>query len=360
MKKSLKIVSFVFVFALMLSNTAYALGNSVVGETEVTDSYILGDISGDGRVSILDSAYIFFNKIGLKDFNDEELQAADVDGDGEVTFDDMREITQFSLKMIDNFSVDTKPWVFAYSENSNVFNAGSSAGGIHNIEKDENGNNIYLYNEAYKKSGISEGSPIRMKGTNIECNGDLQIMEIDSCVIESEQRVYTEANILQMGSLKPIANLLKIKIVSENGNTTLVIPSMNAYVTDLGNDFDLDEIFELKAEYNLGETYEYCEDYYSHSLYVVRNGEKYIVEIYKEFYYTIQEYFTEDGKLVRTETIRSNNPDVYSITLWDYIGTEYDESMFDVPGYYIEISIEDLKRFISKNQDYAVLNRIIK
>lgn len=353
MKKTLKITAIILALLMAFSSNVFAANAVSLIDPQEASTSSFGDVSGDGKVSILDSAYVFFHIIGLRKLNEETLANADVNGDGEITFADMSEITQYSFNMIPVFSADTFCWIIGQgSYGGNVFNGGSSEGGDYTQEKDENGNNIYLLNEFYKNAGITADSPIAMKGVNIECNGnpdENQIMEV-SFGIDSD-RIYADAQIKQWGSVKSVANMLRFRMISDNGKATLVLPSINSYVTDLGDDFiDIDEFTSIgEIDFNSESELDYMKTYYSHSLYVVRGGVKYICEIYREPFYLQQYYFTPDGKLARTETIRIANTDRYSITECEYFGTEFDESMFDIPAYYIEISLEDLKKFISSN-----------
>jgi hypothetical protein len=62
-----------------------------------------------------------------------------------------------------------------------------------------------------------------------------------------------------------------------------------------------------------------------------------------------QYYFTADGKFVRSESIRRYYTKDFSITNFEYFGTEIDKSMFEIPALYIKISIDDLKAFFSEN-----------
>lgn len=348
MKKIVKLIAWILAFSIVFSVSAFAADDVKITENQEDSTSAMGDISGDGRVSILDSAYAFFHVIGLRKLNEEQLAVGDVNCDGKISFDDMREITQYALNMTSTFTAEESLW--------------QVAGEPVELEKDENGEYLYRLPEMYKEIGVNSDSNLVMSATYVSCNGSTQEQEIvDMTVGSDENRMYTEFNIRKMGDFSLLLNMLKLRVISENGSTTLVLPSINAYITDtekMGLDFS-SMVGEFKTDPNY--EYDYANNYYSRSYSLEFGGTQYICEEYNEPYYTVKYYFTTNGELKRSEAIKKGNPDYYRISIFDYIGTDMDENMFDIPIYYIKISVEDLKKFIGENQGLQyVFKDIIK
>lgn len=80
-------------------NLAYA---SYVGSLE-EDDIILGDVDGDGIVTILDATVIQRVIAKLTDLNDKQMKAADTDADGTVTVLDTTQIQRFVAHIVDSF-----------------------------------------------------------------------------------------------------------------------------------------------------------------------------------------------------------------------------------------------------------------
>ena len=92
MKKMLKIIAIIIALTVSFSGNVFATDDVTATEPQENTNIILGDVSGDGKVSILDSAYVFFHVLGLRKLSEEAIAGGDVNGDGKLSFDDMSEI----------------------------------------------------------------------------------------------------------------------------------------------------------------------------------------------------------------------------------------------------------------------------
>ena len=84
-------------------NTIVYMGTTFTYEFEVIEqdsSAQLGDVDGDGEVSVLDATAIQLHIAKLKELSDEELSRADTDGDGEVSVLDATQIQLYIAKLI--------------------------------------------------------------------------------------------------------------------------------------------------------------------------------------------------------------------------------------------------------------------
>ena len=96
MKKSLKRIVSIMLAVLLLGGvfTVLPITAGAAGETEY-DGIILGDVDGDGRVSVVDATLLQRYVSGMIKLSDFALLAADVDGDDEVTILDASWIQRF-------------------------------------------------------------------------------------------------------------------------------------------------------------------------------------------------------------------------------------------------------------------------
>ena len=189
MKKHLKLLAIILTASIAFSFTATANTYSANGETP---SASFGDVTLDGKVSLLDSAYIFFSKLGLVKLSDVQLSAADVNADGTVDFDDMREITKVSLGLSSTFTVEENLWPTIFEDMEYL-----------ELQKDADGNNIYLLNKSYEVHNILNSETICMKGTNIKYSAvsdSTQISYLNAGI--SSDRIYVEGSIKQLGKTK--------------------------------------------------------------------------------------------------------------------------------------------------------------
>lgn len=75
-------------------------------EPEVTtpsesDSFIIGDVDGNGRVDVTDLSFLSLNLIGEHDLSGDNEKAADVDKDGKITLADLARLRQFLSRIIE-------------------------------------------------------------------------------------------------------------------------------------------------------------------------------------------------------------------------------------------------------------------
>lgn len=94
MKKSKKIVLMVcsIVFALLLGATMFIATASVEVEP-----YSLGDINGDGKISVTDACLAFRIATNIDIATSEQEYSGDIDGNGEVTVSDARKILRIAV-----------------------------------------------------------------------------------------------------------------------------------------------------------------------------------------------------------------------------------------------------------------------
>ena len=70
---------------------------------DATKDYLLGDVNGDGKISVLDATLIQKYISGLVTFSDTQKAAADVNGDGSVSVLDATLIQKYIAGLISNF-----------------------------------------------------------------------------------------------------------------------------------------------------------------------------------------------------------------------------------------------------------------
>ena len=70
---------------------------------DATKDYMLGDVNGDGKISVLDATLIQKYLAGLVTFSDTQKAAADVNGDGSVSVLDATLIQKYIAGLISNF-----------------------------------------------------------------------------------------------------------------------------------------------------------------------------------------------------------------------------------------------------------------
>ena len=70
---------------------------------DATKDYLLGDVNGDGKISVLDATLIQKYIAGLVTFSDTQKAAADVNGDGSVSVLDATLIQKYIAGLISNF-----------------------------------------------------------------------------------------------------------------------------------------------------------------------------------------------------------------------------------------------------------------
>lgn len=73
------------------------------GTLTVEDSFILGDVTGDGRINMGDMQTIYNAATGKLILTEAQTKAADVSGDGEVTMRDMQLVYQYCTGKITEF-----------------------------------------------------------------------------------------------------------------------------------------------------------------------------------------------------------------------------------------------------------------
>ena len=71
--------------------------------TEINGSRIMGDVDGDGEVTIADATMIMKYIVSVETLNASQERVADVDGDGIVTIKDATNIQKYIVGMIDEF-----------------------------------------------------------------------------------------------------------------------------------------------------------------------------------------------------------------------------------------------------------------
>ncbi|MDD6646130.1 MAG: RICIN domain-containing protein, partial [Oscillospiraceae bacterium] len=86
--------------------TVTATGNNNYNESSKTftvfvkNSYLLGDVNGDGVISIADATTLQKYLANIVDFDDEQLAVADTNGDGSVSISDATQIQKYLVHLI--------------------------------------------------------------------------------------------------------------------------------------------------------------------------------------------------------------------------------------------------------------------
>ena len=103
MKKFSKIISIATAFALLFVSSSGNL-KTIAEEIEIkaAETTLIGDISGNNRVDILDLIMTKSEVINPNSVVNKEIM--DVTGDSNVDFRDAREIQQYLLSQNDNFT----------------------------------------------------------------------------------------------------------------------------------------------------------------------------------------------------------------------------------------------------------------
>lgn len=81
------------------SNSCYGFSiDSIVAEP---NAWSLGDVNGDGEITILDATCIQKYIVQLEDFTDKQKEVADVNGDGTISVMDSTQIQKYIVQLID-------------------------------------------------------------------------------------------------------------------------------------------------------------------------------------------------------------------------------------------------------------------
>ena len=81
------------------SNSCYGFSiDSIVAEPNALS---LGDVNGDGEITILDATCIQKYIVQLEDFTDKQKEVADVNGDGTIDIMDSTQIQKYIVQLID-------------------------------------------------------------------------------------------------------------------------------------------------------------------------------------------------------------------------------------------------------------------
>lgn len=81
------------------SNSYYGFSiDSIVAEP---NAWSLGDVNGDGKITILDATCIQKYIVQLEDFTDKQKEVADVNGDGTINIMDSTQIQKYIVQLID-------------------------------------------------------------------------------------------------------------------------------------------------------------------------------------------------------------------------------------------------------------------
>ncbi|MBQ3150634.1 MAG: dockerin type I repeat-containing protein [Clostridia bacterium] len=335
MKKTL-----IIIFTLLFTFSSFALSANGVVEVEPGDQEIVeieigidaeivyGDVTGDGKVSILDSAYIFFSQVGIVNFDESQKLAADVNGDGLINYDDVKSVFQYSFKTITSFPIEEDFW----PEGTPI-----------EVDCDEFGRpDVFLF-KRFRDVPLTEleasftGTAI-WKEYNLNLNFDIGISK-NVCF-------YLDFVVKQAANLKLISDIAHVRAMFKNGTFYTILPSINSYSTDLymeENNF-INILDQFNSEF-AGVLTSVAFNNYLGSTSVVCNGVNYICEKYQNLFYseTSKCYFTVGGTLKRIEIYNGDSPQFIII-----IRSESDtvnRSMTEIPFYYIEVKEDVLKKF---------------
>ena len=87
----------------LLGYDVYALGCNYFVEVEQNTDKLLGDVDGDGDISIMDATAIQLHIAKVSELTDDELSRADTDKDGEISILDATAIQLYIAKLITEF-----------------------------------------------------------------------------------------------------------------------------------------------------------------------------------------------------------------------------------------------------------------
>lgn len=77
---------------------------------------IIGDVDGDGKVTISDATMLQCHIAELVTLDDQSLERGDVDGDGKITVNDITTLQKYIAELITQFPAETKPTTQPTSE----------------------------------------------------------------------------------------------------------------------------------------------------------------------------------------------------------------------------------------------------
>ncbi|MEG1835340.1 MAG: dockerin type I repeat-containing protein [Oscillospiraceae bacterium] len=103
---SAMIISMGFTTSFAITSEKYKLSSAC--ESYANSSHILGDVSGDGRVSSGDAVLVLRYEAQLIQLSPEQIVAADVTADGRVSSGDAIKILRYEAQLIDSLTENTE------------------------------------------------------------------------------------------------------------------------------------------------------------------------------------------------------------------------------------------------------------
>lgn len=311
-------------------------GSAVSVNKEVSDAdYNFGDVNGDGKINLADSAYLFFSKLGIVSLNEKQKLASDVDGDGDVDFDDVRTLAGYSLSFTPCLPVQEKLWPEGETIDAT----------------DEYGNPRTLLFKDVKAMYYNQ-----LSSYELGLNGTAILSKYKAAVDFSfgikKMGVYLNLKARSIGEYKDIVGLARFNTIMMENHLYFVFPSLNVY-SDL---FDIadPETAEFIKEFNFADYFEAAisdlvystNDLYMSTSELIYAGTHYICEKYNlGDGVTLRCYFSSTGNLKRIEAdgyLESNETVIIVINSQT---TEVDDSGYDVPKLYIKVDYQDIEKY---------------
>lgn len=121
----------------------------VLGSVPILPCGDMGDVDGDGFVTVIDALFVSQYAAGNRDLTQEQLQRADVNGDGVVDVQDAKLIVEYLIGAIRTFPACSMVW-----ETSITIPAGGTVGLDFPIRMSDRGVGSWpVYVEAYDLAG---------------------------------------------------------------------------------------------------------------------------------------------------------------------------------------------------------------
>lgn len=198
MKKFLIVLLSALTLGGCMTTTAFA------AENKTNTSNIIGDVDGDGIVSILDASMVQGHLLGAVTLSDSEAYRADVDQNGYVSISDITYIQQYAAGLINKFPYEDTgiirnniiPNGCTYKKaDGTVLKAGEKFPTPSFKDQYEEGDYIYTYNNKRKIDGISVQWTPKVKNISKTSYGKL-ISEIANCPVNSLAKTFANCSSL--------------------------------------------------------------------------------------------------------------------------------------------------------------------
>lgn len=335
MKRLKKLICSVLTVSMLVCMISISGSAASVNDTGSDADFIYGDITGDGKVNLADSAYLFFSRLGIIRLSEKQQLAADVNGDGKVDLEDVRILTGYTLSFTPCLPVQESLW--PDGELIDVL--------------DENGNPQTLLFKDIRARYFQQLSSYEL-GLNGTAIISTHKAAIDFSLGIKKLGVYLNLKARSVGEFKDVLGLARFNTIMTENHLYFVLPSINSY-SDM---FDIDdpEVADLIREYNFADYFEviirelvyYTKDLYVSTSKLVYMGTQYICEKYSfEDGVMLKCYFSSNGNLKRIEASGYLESNETLIIVINSQTSEVSNSDYNVPKHYIKVGYQDIKKF---------------